>query len=330
MKMKFLHGLFLFGLLVISSAVFAQEPSIQAINMGEKDLSNEEKNLQFQTYFFEALKQKAINNYSKAIENLEQCAQIEPNNMAVEFEFSKNYLALKNYFEAEIFIDLALEKEPKNAYLLNHKVLIYKAQRNFSAAIKVQKKLIEINPKYSEDLVLLYLQNQEFENAEKLITTIEKNALSSTKMVGYKKYLASRISPTDSLAEVKSTPIENASLTDLKKEFNTNKNYKVLIQMLSYEVENSMFDLLFIDSKNGLELFPTQPFLYLMNGLALNKQAKYNEAIAVLTIGIDFVIEDIDLEANFYEQLSISYEGLNNKNEALKYKQKTEQLRLKN
>jgi len=33
------------------------------------------------------------------------------------------------------------------------------------------------------------------------------------------------------------------------------------------------------------------------------------------------------MEANFYEQLSISYEGINNKNEALKYKQKAKQLR---
>ena len=88
--------------------------------------------------------------------------------------------------------------------------------------------------------------------------------------------------------------------------------------------------MLFTDSKNGLEIYPTQPFLYFMNGLALNKLAKYNEAIAVFTIGIDFVIDNIDLEANFYQQLSISYEGLNNKNEALKYKHKAEQLRLKN
>ncbi len=70
-----------------------------------------------------------------------------------------------------------------------------------------------------------------------------------------------------------------------------------------------------------------QPFLYKMNGVALNRLRKYNEAISVLTIGIDFVVDDNTMEADFYEQFSISYEGLNNKEEALKYKQKAERLR---
>ena len=63
--------------------------SIGQINM------EEEQDLKFQTYFFEALKQKAINNYGKAIENLEHCNAIKVNNKAVEFELSKNYLLLK-------------------------------------------------------------------------------------------------------------------------------------------------------------------------------------------------------------------------------------------
>ena len=64
-----------------------------------------------------------------------------------------------------------------------------------------------------------------------------------------------------------------------------------------------------------------------MNGFASNKLGKYNEAIDVLTLGIDFVIENTILEADFYEQLSISYEGLKQYKEALKYKQKAEELR---
>ncbi|MDO9037074.1 MAG: tetratricopeptide repeat protein, partial [Lutibacter sp.] len=68
-------------------------------------------------------------------------------------------------------------------------------------------------------------------------------------------------------------------------------------------------------------------FLYKMNGLALNKLGKYNEAIAVLSIGIDFVIDNSAMEADFYEQLSISYEKLGNKSEAIKYKQRSAALR---
>lgn len=330
MKSKFLYGFILLGIVTISKVSYAQEPTLQEIITGKKDLSKEERNLEFQAHFFEALKQIAINNYGKAIESLEQCYQIDENSTAVEFEFSKNYLLLKNYFEAEIFIDKALEKEPTNVYLLSHKVLIYKQQRNFTEAIKFQKKLIEVNPKYTEDLILLYLQNREFENAEKLIVEVEKNALSSTRIIGYKKYLESRLSPTDSLTEVKTAPINSNNLADLKAQYNSKKEYKILQSILNYESENELFDLLFTDSKNGLELFPTQPFLYFKNGFALNKLGKYNEAIGVLTIGIDFVIENNAMEADFYQQLSISYEGLNNKTEALKFKQKAEKLRSEN
>jgi len=327
MKCKFLYGLLLIGIISISKVSYAQEMGLQEIITGEKDTREEDENLEFQTYFFEALKQKAINNYSKAIENLENCYQLDATNMAVEFEFSKNYLLLKQYFEAEIFINKALEKEPVNEYLLAHKVAIFKAQLNFEKAIEIQKELNKINLKYSDELVLLYLQNQQFEKAEAMIVEIESNALSTTKIKGYKRYIENRNNAITKGVNVSEKAAKSTDVTILKKQFETNKDYKVLKQLLNEELKNSLYDLLYVDSKNGLEYFPSQPFLYKMNGLALNRLAKYNEAIAVLTIGIDFVIDSNEMEVSFYEELSMAYEGINNKIEALKYKQKAEKLR---
>jgi len=329
MKSTFLYGILCIGIIIISQVSYAQEKSLQEIITGKKDTSIEEKQLQFQSFFFEALKQKAINNFSIAIENLEQCYQIDSTNVAVEFEFSKNYLSLNNYFEAEIFINKALEKEPKNTYLLKHKIQVYKSQKNFSEAIKFQKLLIEINPSYTEELIVLYIQNKEYENAKKLIIKVEENALSSTKINSYKKYLKNRELAKNNLNTPKKARINSTNLNSLKKQFGETKSYKTLQEILNYEAEKALFDLLNTDSKYGLTLFPSQPFLYIMNGLALNKLKKYKAAIAILKIGIDFVIDNNNLEAGFYEQLSISYEGLNNKKEALKYKQKATQLRLK-
>ena len=56
----------------------------------------EEKELKFQDFFFKALSEKSIGNNQRAIENLESCNQILTNNASVFFEFSKNYLLLKN------------------------------------------------------------------------------------------------------------------------------------------------------------------------------------------------------------------------------------------
>ncbi|WP_217900251.1 tetratricopeptide repeat protein [Lutibacter agarilyticus] len=306
------------GILAISSSFYAQE------------LIDEEKKLEFQTHFFEALKQKAINNYAKAIESLELCMAIDASSKAVEFEFSKNYLELKKYFEAEIFIDKALLKDTNNVHLLKHKVAIYKAQRNFEAAIKIQQKIVETRTEYSDELVLLYLQNRNFEKAASLIVEIEDKALATSKIKGYKQYLENRKKAIEKTTDKPKINTEIVDISTLKKEYANNKEFKILQQILKTELSTESFDLLYSDSKDALELFPTQPFLYLMNGLALNKLVKYNEAIAVLSIGIDFVIDNNELEASYYEQLSIAYEGLDKKNEALKYKQKAEKLRQHN
>lgn len=327
MKSKFLFGLLFMGILTISNISYAQEMGLQEILTGKKDTREEEKNLKFQSYFFEALKQKAINNYSKAIENLEACYAIDSKSKAVEFEFSKNFLLLKKYFEAEIFIDKALKQDPKNLYLLAHKVSIYKAQRDFENAITVQKEIVVINPKYSDSLVLLYLQNKNYEQAEDLIQQVEAKALATTKIKGYKRYIENRKKALKKPKAIANKTTKTNDISLLKKQYGTNKDFKTLRQILNAELKSEEFKLLYSDSKGGLELFPSQPYLYFMNGLALNKLAKYNEAIAVLTIGIDFVIEDNEMEANFYEQLFIANKGLKNKSEALKFQEKAKKLR---
>ncbi|MFK5959611.1 MAG: hypothetical protein QM495_12185 [Lutibacter sp.] len=308
------HTLVLIGIIIISTFSHAQ-----TIN------TKEESKLKFQEYFFEALKQKAINNYSKAIENLEKCYEIDSINLGVEFEFSKNFLLQKNYFEAELFINKALAKEPNNNYLLVHKVKILKEQQKFKEAIKIQQKIVKINPKYSDKLALLYIQNKEYKKAAQLIIEIEKNALLTKRIKGFKKYLESRKVLVKKIKIL--TTIKNETIQVLKEKYKVSKEYKTLQEILNKEEKATLFEVLYMDSKNGLELFPAQPFLYKMNGLALNKLGKYTEAIDVLTLGIDFVIDNIEMEANFYEQLSKSYKGLEKYNEALKYKQKAENLR---
>ncbi|VAW24942.1 hypothetical protein MNBD_BACTEROID04-983, partial [hydrothermal vent metagenome] len=267
MKQAYLHRLLLIVILMVLSVSKAQEVKV----------INEEQHLKFQTFFFEALKQKAIKNYTKAIENLEKCYEIDSLNIAVEFELSKNELFLKNYAEAVFFIDKALEKEPKNIYLLKHKVTIYKAQRNFKDAIEIQKKVVEIQPNNIDELLLLYFENKDFKKAEKLIVEIEKKAFSTQRIKRLKKYLENR-KLLDKKVNVKIT----SSFSDikiLKEKYNQKKEYKILVEILNREVEKELFEDLYNDSLQALELFPAQPYLYKINGFALNKLGKYNEAI---------------------------------------------------
>ncbi|MDV7186490.1 hypothetical protein R3X25_04290 [Lutibacter sp. TH_r2] len=294
----------------------------------EKQIVIEEQNyLKFQEYFFEALKQKSIKNYSKAIESLEKCYEIYPSDLSVEFEFSKNYYFLRNFNEAELFINKAIEKEPNNNYLLAHKVEIYKKQRNYVDAIEIQEKINQLDFKYADELVLLYIQNKQLDQAEKLITEIENKALSSRRIKSFKIYIERIKNPIQNKTVEATTNSNNTSLESLREEFNKNKDYQVLLKLLNKEIELETFEFLDKDSKLGIELYPAQPVLYKLNGYALNKLGKYNEAIAVLTIGIDFVFDNNKLEAEFCDLFALSYQNLNETSKALSYKKKAEALR---
>ena len=300
---------------------------ISSISYAQKIDTEEENSLKFQTHFFEALKQKAIKNYGKAIESLEKCNEMDSLNVSVMFEFSKNHLELNHYFEAELFIDKALEIEAENRYLLQHKVAVLKAQRNFNKAIEVQKRLLKIQPKDTEELVFLYIQNQNFAEAEAMIATIEENAMATMRIKSFKSFLEKRKLLQEKTEKPVAAITDNTDVESLKKSYAENKDFKTVKEILDKEAAGELFEAVYAYSNEALELFPEQPFLYKMNGLALNKLGKYNEAIAVLSIGIDFVIDNSAMEADFYEQLSISHEKLGNKSEALKYKQRSAALR---
>ncbi len=315
MKRNYLYNLLTISILLISSTLKAQEVSI-----------DEESRLNFQTYFFEALKQRAIKNYDKAIENLEKSYEIDSVNAAVAFEFSKNYAALNKYFEAQLFIDKALVKEPMNEYFLKKKVAILKVQNRYKDAIFIQKKLVNIHPKYYDDLVLLYIKSNNLKEAQKQVLEIEKKALVTTKTISYKNYIIERLVTLNS----KKQPSKRENtIVFLKKKYKETTDYKVLKQLLTEEKEARLFKELLLDTKEALELFPYQPFLYKMGGIALNRLGKYKEAVNVLLNGIDFVFDDDTLKAIFYEELAISYKGLNKSDKALSYKQKALQLRKK-
>lgn len=311
MKSNYLVTCILFLLGINIGGLFAQNTTL-----------TEENNLKFQTSFFEALKQKAIKNYPKAIENLENCYQIDSSNTAVQFELAKNYFFLKRNYEAEVFINKALYKKPNNIYLLQQKVAIFKTNQNFKEAIKIQQKIIKIQPNLSNDLVLLYILNHNYDKAKKLIIKIENQALANNKTIGLSQYLKSKTQPNKK-NKVEVTSEDNNLIVN----YNQTKNYKTLVKIIKRYIKEERFNGLNSLTKSELDLFPTQPFLYYADGLALTNLKKYNDAITILEIGIDFVIDNPPLKSQFYNLLVTCYTAINKLKEALKYKQKALNLR---
>ena len=284
--------------------------------LAAKDLT-EEKELNFQQFFFKALSEKSIGNYQVAIQNLESCNQILPDDVAVFFEFSKNYLLLNNTLLAKEYIIRALKNEVNNIWMQKHLVKIYVKDSNFGEAIRIQKKITAINLKEKSYLIRLYFQNKQYEKAYALINILEReNGLP----IGLKRLKSN-------LEKRKEQPLINKNTGNLpsqEEKFKTDKSYQILEQILKKSIDNP--ESLLKYSKEGIDLFPAQPLVYLMNGKALNFQKNYTKALTILKNGIDFVIEDT-MEAAFYQEIAIAYKGLGNLKEEKKYLEKSKKLK---
>ncbi len=280
----------------------------------------EKKNLEFQEFFFKALSEKAIRNYQKAIDNLEECNTLIPNNKAVLFELSKNYLLLNKPFEALEYGNLALKKDPENLWVLEHLVATHKKDRNYSDAIKLQEKIAKTHPKKKQDLVFLHLQNRDYVSAKKTLNELENEKLLSARL----RRIKATLEKPKTVKKTKELPKTNPQNLDLVKQFESDKSFnslKLLLEKLDSENASELTKY----SQNGIGLFPAQPFVYLMNGKALNKQKQYKKALESLQNGIDFVIDDPKTEAIFYTEMANAYQGLGKTKEADKFRKKAKQ-----
>lgn len=289
-----------------------------AVKKNEKELQKEQRDLNFQKFFFKALQQKAIGNYDKALEALELCQNIRKDDLAVIFEISKNYFAQEKFIEAIAFADKALVKQPQDVYLLEHLKDIYVRQKDYKKALDIQLQIVGLKPQNQADLIILYIRNNRIEDARKVLVDLEKNGLLSESLAPFKESLFP--GRNGNATENKtSNKIESKTLEELKSTYGSKKTFSLLKEILTEQLKENQYLDLEKQSKEGLDLFPAQPLVYLMNGKALNKLKKYSEAIVVLKSGLDYVIDDNNLEADFYEELSLSFKGIRKNNESGKY-----------
>lgn len=129
----------------------------------------------FQILFFNALEQKAIENYEKAIEFLEECNTISSNNAAVNFELGKNYYEIDNLNLAEKTLQKANVLKPNNIWILESLYKLYNTLQNKEKVIETLVNLKKTNPKYEDTLLQFYVNVGENKKAINLINTLDKN-----------------------------------------------------------------------------------------------------------------------------------------------------------
>lgn len=306
--------------------MFAQEDLASS-----EEMLVEQQSINFQTFFFEALAQKAIGNYDKAIYALEACHDIDKNDRAVLFELSKNYSFQFKYTEAEYYVRMALELEPKNIYMLRHLKEIKTKQNDFKGAIGVQQRIIDLNPDEEADLVILFIKSGEIEQAVELLKKLDDENKIPEGLIALKESLlqqggSEEINPAEGTESqlIPGPAPKNESLLDA---FEKEKSYDALVPLLERELKTKQFLELLEHSEEGLALFPAQPYLYLMKGIAQIQLRKNSEAIETLQDGLEYLIDDSDLEYRFMEQISLAHKAMGDNKKATEYYKKAQEIK---
>ena len=215
MKKITIYCLLLFGTLLVPNIVLAQNEPNDVVTIDDG----------FEDFFYEAIKQKSIENYDKAIEALEKGKAIEPENPIVYFELGKNYLAQKKYKEAYDNFEKAAKMDPKNRWAWVGMYDVCYDTRDYNQAIVIVEKLIEFKEDYKEDLTSLYMNTQQFDKALELINELNTKFGKSDKRELYK---------ADILKDAKYQSAEKFNLLEQIKKFpKEESNYISLIYMYS-------------------------------------------------------------------------------------------------
>jgi len=262
---------------------------------------------EFQENFFEALKQKGIENYDKAINLLLKCKQLDVNKKVVDYELAKAYLLNKQYSLAREYALYALESEPENIWYSYSLVEVLVAMG--TSAKEIVATVPNSNSQLMENLALIFFKRKQYKHA---LVVLDESIKSD-----FTKELTAKINDSLNKKNKLKTPKQNNNPPASKVEpSNELEEYKQRIDKLINS--GSATDLLKA-SEVALENYPSQPYFYFANGYALNKSANYKGAIEVLETALDYLINDVDLANKIYKELSEANTGIGDLEKAKKY-----------
>jgi len=313
MNIKVFIRFYFIGLLLSPNLIVSQEPTPDIdIDVEESaEVFLEAYSDDFQEKFFEALKQKGIENYDRAINLLLECKRLDAQNRVVDHELAKVYLKEKQYPLAEEYALTALTAEPENLWYTDTFVEVLRKQ---GKSIKNIKSELPFGlPEFDENLALVYFKKKEYQTALSLLKEAKKSSFTEA--------LSSKINDSIEKQEAATSTTAFPAATTVGEEPNPFNQYKSRIEDLLRTNDVVMLQEV---SEEALENFPSQPFLYYAQGYALNRNAEPQEAIEVLETGLDYLVGDVSLANKFYQELSDAYNSINNSVKANMYLRKIE------
>jgi len=428
---KTIHGFVVFCILISSFGIQAQAEADNLLSV-----SQDSTHVKFQNHFYDAMKQKALESYSKAVDALIVCKSLKPTESVVFHELGINYFKLKQYDSAEFNFQKAITLDADNFWYRESLYHLYIEQKRFDEAILALQPMLSRHPDYKQDLVNLYLEAGRYDEAlsvlddldntlginasrdqirkelydlsgaeDKRIAHLQKRlqetpeeptnflnliyaysqfnkkkeafetaltfqkqhpkshlvhvalykfyldakeydkAIASMKIVttstvvvpslkvkvlnDFMRFIAEFPEYESALAEVTNTVSENTpSRSDLEwadyyynqkaylkaissytkaLEFDPD-NFTIIKNLALLYLETNQFETAVLFTNNQLELYPSQPLLYLVNGTANRQLNNLDLAVESLTTGLDYIFDNKKLEHDFYKELSIAFQ----------------------
>lgn len=262
-------------------------------------------------------------NADDRIENLEQRIANNPNNednhLKLIYRYSQTGDQKNAYKAAENLLNI--KPDSKFVHLALYK--FYLQDGKVDDAISSVKKVLtspEINAdakaKVLKDFVAFVAKNPEYESDLIDITALiddNKDAQTHSDLGHY--YLKAGD--------------KAKALSNFKEALKQNPNdFKLIKDVLLLQLDIKDYKAVIKDSEHALELYPAQPILYLVNAVANNNLSEPQKAIDNLEMGLDFLIDNPNMEADFYSQLSIAYKALNNISKSETFAKKAQALKM--
>lgn len=291
------------GLLLIPIISYAQENELEVADSAEVFL--EEYSDEFQEVFFEALKQKSIENYDRAVNLLMECKRLEADNAVVDHELAKVLLVSGQLPLAQEYGMAAIRSLPENYWVLHTLVVIM--DRQGVGLNPIITHLPYKNVKLRENLALIYFKQQNYEAALETLNGMDRSDFTRELILKIGDSLQDK--DTDALEKGRKS-VEEAPETNPIADY---------LSLISGFLEKNSFEEVETHSLEAMESFPTHPYFYYAYGVALNKKGQNREAIAVMESGLDFLVDDIELANKIYGELANANKALGNSSRANMY-----------
>ena len=281
--------------------------SIGAQEEGNADLFTDSYTDRFQETFFEAIKQKGIENYDRAEALFLEAKKLDPINPVIDHELAKVLLLAKEYDRAEPYALDAARANPGEYWFIETLMEILDKQSKLPESFAGQLPLAL--PEFRLNVAAWYLKHEKWDKAEAqlapLSTTDEVRAMQA-------RISRSRLNEKSNEAAVtenNAPPAAEGSVAAYEHEL------RLLMEGENWKTVESL-------SSEALERYPLQPFFYYSNGMAQLRQGKPSEAVGILEEGEGVLLGDSETAQMIYSALAEAHTQLGNMEKAKKYQDK--------